>query len=115
MRRIPWWQWIPFQRRWRVVGIVDEADDVPGRLPRNGGVIVESMGKRKWLVFDCPCRKGHRILLNIFADKAGPHWRIVSDASLTVSPSVDVAHGDQRCHYFIRRGKIIWATHLRGA
>lgn len=114
MRRIPWWQWIPFQR-WRVVGIVEEADEVPRRLPRNGAVIVESMRTRKWLAFDCPCRKGHRILLNVLPDKVGPHWSIVSEESLTISPSVDVAHGYQRCHYFIRRGQIIWATRLRGA
>lgn len=97
------------------MGIVEEADEVPHRLPRNGAVIVESMRKRKWLAFDCPCRKGHRILLNVLPDNAGPHWSIVSETSLTVSPSVDAAHGYQRCHFFVRRGHIIWATRSRGA
>ena len=43
---------------------VDEADEVPAELPRNNAVLVGTV-KTKWIVFDCPCQTGHRIMLNV--------------------------------------------------
>lgn len=102
----PFWQWLPFLP-WRVVGVVDSADYVPGRLPRNGAVLVGEKSRPKWIVFDCPCRTGHRIMLN--TDKARlPHWSLSKSWKLTISPSVDYIPGVGRCHYFIRSGRVKW-------
>lgn len=108
--KIAWWQWLPFWR-WRVIGRVESADEVPERLPRNAGVIVGDERFPKWLAFDCPCRKGHRILLN--ADRSRrPAWRIAVSAAgrLSVSPSVDFVGNGTRCHYFIREGRVEWSS-----
>jgi len=111
--KIRWWDWLPF-RRWRVVGTVEDADDVPVRLPHAGAVIVSSQGYSKWIAFDCPCRRGHRIMLNI--DKArNPHWQVfqTGDRVLSIAPSVDYRGSPTlRCHYFVRNGLISWTKDL---
>lgn len=107
--KISWWQWWPF-RRWRCVGFVESADEIPDKLPRNGAVIVGNAGGQKWVGFDCPCRNGHRILLN--SDPARkPTWKVTVSPKgrLSIAPSVDYHDDRRRCHYFVRDGKIAWA------
>ena len=105
--RVPWWQWIPF-RPWRIVAAVEAADEIPLRLPGKGAVIVGSRTHPKWLAFDCPCRTGHRIMVSL--DRLHrPHWTIIEEKKLTVSPSIDYQAPGRRCHYFLKRGKIVWA------
>lgn len=108
MNKIRWWQWLPVFS-WRVVAVVDSADDIPARLPRNGAVLIGQVTKPKWVAFDCPCRTGHRILLN--TDNARrPYWSVVPGRKLSVTPSIDYHGQHKRCHYFIRNGHIDWAA-----
>lgn len=104
--KIAWHQWWPW-RAWRVLGYAEAADEVPLRLPRSAIVLVGTPAARKWAVFDCPCRAGHRIMLPL-SKRAMPHWSIVDENSMTLTPSVDAWEDDRRCHYFIRRGKTVW-------
>lgn len=105
--KISWWEWLPFWR-WRVIGQVGSADEVADQLPRNAVALVGDASRTKWIVFDCPCRTGHRIMLN--ADPARrPHWTLNQVQRLTISPSIDYRGSGQRCHYFIRSGRIEWA------
>lgn len=107
MSKIAWWQWLPLFG-WRIVAVVESADDVPERLPRNGVVLVGDITQPKWIAFDCPCRTGHRILLN--ADQTRrPYWTVSHGRKLSVAPSVDYNSPHRRCHYFIRNGRIAWA------
>lgn len=105
--KIVWWEWLPF-RRWRVVGQVESADEMPDRLPRNGAMLVGSPDRIKWLVFDCPCGTGHRIMLNADAGRK-PRWKLKNVKPLTISPSIDFRGRQRRCHYFIRNGRVVWA------
>lgn len=104
-----WWHWLPFQP-WRLLGLVESADEIPESLPRNGAVAVGSPATPKWIAFDCPCRSGHRIMLNLDVGRR-PSWRIGVDGSqrLSIRPSVDYADGRRRCHYFVSTGRIDWA------
>lgn len=104
--KIAWWKWLPFQR-WRIVGETESADEVPERLPRNGVALVAASGRVKWIVFDCPCQTGHRIMLNADASRR-PHWALQPSNGLTISPSIDFRGGTRRCHYFIRGGRVVW-------
>lgn len=104
--RIRWWQWLPFFR-WRIVAVVDAADNVPKRLPRNGAVLVGPRTRPKWIVFDCPCRGGHRVMLNTDRVRS-PYWSTTIKGALTISPSVSYDHPARRCHYFVRNGRISW-------
>jgi hypothetical protein len=106
MTKISWWQWLPFFR-WRIVAVVDSADDVPRRLPRNGVMLVGTRSKPKWIVFDCPCRRGHRIMLNLDRIRS-PYWSATLKGRLSIAPSIDYAQAVQRCHYFVQNGNISW-------
>lgn len=105
--KISWWKWLPFQP-WRAVGLAESADEVPERLPRNGVALVGTPDKVKWIVFDCPCRSGHRIMLNADPSRA-PNWQLNGGWRLTISPSIDFVGDERRCHYFVRTGRILWA------
>ncbi len=104
--KISWWQWLPFWR-WRVIGTAEAADEVPDHLPRNAVALVGDVGRTKWVVFDCPCRTGHRIMLNTDPARR-PRWALNQAARLTIFPSVDYLGSQRRCHYFIRNGRIEW-------
>jgi hypothetical protein len=107
MNEVSWWHWLPIPW-WRIVAMVDAADEVPLRLPRKGAVLVGSRSRPKWLAFDCPCRNRHRVMITL--DKARrPHWTIADGFLLNLSPSVDDRSAGWRCHYFIRRGRTHWA------
>jgi hypothetical protein len=108
---ISWWQWLPVFG-WRIVSVVESADDVPQRLPRNGAVLVGTPSRPKWVVFDCPCRRGHRIMLN--TDKSRlPNWSTTAKGKLTITPSIDYVQRAPRCHYFVRKGRIVWVKERR--
>ena len=110
---LDWWPW----RAWRVVGYVDAADEVPDRLPRTAIVVVGTAKTPKWIAFDCPCRRGNRILLAAQAAEgalnpfkaARPKWIVQAERPATLWPSVDAWHGTQRCHYVIQKGEVKWA------
>jgi hypothetical protein len=107
--RIRWWQWLPWpQRRWRVVTGVDAGDEVPERLPPRGVVLVGDVARPTWIAFDCPCGRGHRLMVNLDPARR-PRWRIESLRPLSIRPSIDDITSDRRCHFFIRSGKIAWA------
>jgi hypothetical protein len=91
------------------VGIVSSADEIPETLPRNAAILVCDQGPPKWIVFDCPCRTGHRIMLNTDRHRR-PTWRVDlrSLDRLSIAPSVDAQNAARRCHYFVRNGRIVW-------
>lgn len=106
-QRLRWWQRLP-HRKWRLVLAVNEADEVPERLPRHSAVLVGPADREKWIAFDCPCRQGHRVMLNLDRSRL-PVWVVASRRPLTVSPSID-DYTKGRCHFVLRQGKIKWVT-----
>lgn len=108
--RIPFWEWIP-RRAWRIVAVVEAADEIPPRLPSRGAVLVGSREHPKWLAFDCPCKSGHRIMVTL--DPAHrPHWVVTRGNKLSLIPSVNYRGGGRRCHYLIRNGGIMWVNDM---
>lgn len=99
---------LPRNRRWRISMTVGEADEVPAVLPHNNAVLVGTT-KTKWIVFDCPCRTGHRIMLNV-DDAKKPYWRfnVSANGRLTIYPSIFYRSHLGQCHFFIQSGKTLW-------
>jgi Family of unknown function (DUF6527) len=101
------WAYVFPGSRWKVSATVAEADLVPDRIGADSAVLVGTKALPKWLVFDCPCNSGHRIMLNLSKTRR-PFWRIIHGQYLTVKPSIDFEENGRRCHYLIRNGHIIW-------
>ena len=97
-------------RRWRIEHTAAEVDEVPPEIPRRRAYLVTTATRKKWLVFDCPCRTGHRLMINLDQTRQ-PYWHIVLSRSklITLSPSIDFRDEHRRCHYVVRRGRIMWA------
>ena len=98
--RLPW-------RRWRVVGQVDAADELPESLAPKDAVLIGTLEQPRWIAFDCPCRDRHRVMLNLDRSRR-PTWRLVRADRLTIAPSVDELRQGVRCHYFVKAGRIEW-------
>lgn len=95
-------------RQWGIVGYVGSADEVPEELPLKGIILVGAEAKPTWAALDCPCRRGHRLMVNLDGSRR-PAWAIDSIKPLTIRPSIDDITSDRRCHFVIRRGRIRWA------
>lgn len=106
--KISWWQWLPFFS-WRVVSVVEAADEIPQRLPRNGAVLVGPQQSPKWMAFDCPCRSGHRVMISLDSNHQ-PHWIVTEERKLTLMPSINYLGTRRQCHYFIRSGRVLWVN-----
>jgi hypothetical protein len=105
---ICWWHWIPWPwKRWRIVATVTAGDEIPDRLPGKAAVLVSAGTSPTWVAFDCPCGRGHRIMLNLNRNRK-PHWSLGLPRCLTLSPSVDDLARDRRCHFFMRNGRVEW-------
>lgn len=104
-----WSAWLPLPwHRWRVVREVAAADEVPRRLPHRGAAVVANGDSPTWVAFDCPCRRGHRLMINL-DPKRRPVWRLVADPRITLRPSVDDVTASRRCHFVLNGGRVRWA------
>ena len=95
-------------RPWRIAGYVGAADEIPDRLPAKGVILVGMDDKPTWAALDCPCRRGHRLMVNLDRSRL-PAWSIDSTEPLTIRPSIDDVTSDRQCHFVLRRGRIRWA------
>ena len=110
---VGWWQSLAFPwRAWRVVGQVDAGDEVPDRLPNKGAVLVGTPASATWVAFDCPCRTGHRLMVNLDRSRR-PFWSVDSLKPLTIRPSIDDITPERRCHFIVRGGRITRAHYDR--
>ena len=101
-------------RPWILAGTVAEGDEVPDLIPVRRAFLVGAPSNWKWLVFDCPCGAGHRIVLNLDRGRA-PYWtlRLSRRRRITIHPSIDYRGRNGSCHYFIRNGRVVWARGFR--
>jgi hypothetical protein len=103
-----WWDDLSLPwRLWRIVLQVEHGDEVPAALPARGAVLVQADSMPAWLAFDCPCGRGHRVMVNLHPARH-PRWRLRRSSPLTLEPSVDDRAPGRRCHFFLHRGRIIW-------
>ena len=87
--------------------IVSRMSDVPEKLDGQA-YIVKRNGKDMWLVFDCPCSSGHKLVLNLSRSRY-PFWQTkLKKNVLNVLPSVWVTD-ECHSHFFIKNNDVVWA------
>ena len=97
-------------RRWRLEAMVSDMDEVPLSIRPRRAYLVGTSSRPKWLVFDCACGGGHRILLNLDPVRR-PCWTLrlsKTTKALTLHPSVDYHDDCRTCHYVLSNGRIKW-------
>lgn len=108
IKRLSEWRRHLTTPRIRKVQYFERFTDVPSYLPQQLMAIVGTVDAPKWAVFRCPCRRDHRITLNLQPTNR-PRWRLqLHPSGPTLRPSVFV-RDKTRCHFWIRRGRVIWA------
>lgn len=96
-----------FWRRWKADLRAPSVADVPDTIPPRHAVVVGGPSRDKWLVFDCPCGRGHRVMVNLDPDNR-PRWRVTREWPMTLIPSVDERSAVGHCHYVVRDGHVRW-------
>jgi hypothetical protein len=84
-------------------------DETPDKLKNKVIYFIGHEGYYWQAVMMCPCSCKKIIQLNLIADHK-PYWeyRIERNNQITLSPSIHRIVGC-KSHFFVRKGKIIWA------
>ncbi|MCR8560879.1 hypothetical protein KXD93_24695 [Mucilaginibacter sp. BJC16-A38] len=82
----------------------------PAKITVKWITFVGTKGLLKWALLKCPCGCGEVLNLSLMKNYE-PNWVVKFDSKsrVTLSPSVWKNDGC-RSHFFIRKGKVIWAT-----
>lgn len=105
------WRWRrrPGRREfYREALCIDSSVDPNPAVAGGRVVLIGPRERPKWVRFQCPCRCGETIALNLMSSH-NPHWSVElhDDGTVTVHPSVDAKSCGS--HFWVRRGKVQWA------
>jgi hypothetical protein len=71
--------------------------------------IVEKQRRRVWAVFNCPCERGHRLVVNLSRTRL-PFWEVsVRKGRASFWPSLWM-RGLCKSHFWIRGNRVYWVT-----
>jgi hypothetical protein len=82
--------------------------EIPDKLKVSCVYIIGENGNIWTIGFVCPCGCGDTIQLNALIS-VRPRWRVEKFDPVTIFPSIRRTVGC-KSHFFIRRGKVIWAN-----
>lgn len=108
-KTLSWWQRLRGEVVWHVASTVATSAEIPAILPEKGAVIIGTDAKPQWLVFDCPCGKGHRITVTLNPANQR-HWKVLQNKMLSVYPSIEDKTEGRHCHFLITNGNIMWIS-----
>lgn len=90
------------------VHTVPRMSAVPSDIARDI-YIVEKGQRRAWAVFNCPCERGHRLVVNLSPNR-WPCWGVsVRRGLASFWPSLWLKE-QCKSHFWIRRNRIYWAS-----
>lgn len=102
-----WWRRLQQKHVFKRIVIIESMTDLPSKLSSNL-YIVKRGGHDRRAVFNCPCKCGRRIDLNLVKGY-GPSWTLVfKNGKATISPSVWLREERCQSHFFIRDSKVDW-------
>jgi hypothetical protein len=102
-----WWRKIQRKHAFKRVLIIESMTELPARLNSNL-YIVRRGGHDRRAVFNCPCKCGRRIDLNL-VKAGGPQWIFrLEKCKATIEPSVWLLEERCQSHFFIRENNVEW-------
>ncbi|WP_407922361.1 DUF6527 family protein [Agromyces humi] len=87
-----------------------EHSELPDVPRANELAIAGTPDRPKWALLDCPCGRGHTILMPL-SGTASPRWTVseVGAGRPSLHPSIDRNRdGGVRCHFWIHHGRVVW-------
>lgn len=94
------------RRHYSSIKYVERVSDLPEKL-RNNIYLVRRNGDLLWVVMDCPCRKNHRITINLMSARE-PHWTVkFQGKEVTLFPSLWFK-GECESHFWVKRNEVHW-------
>lgn len=104
-----WWARWRRRRAFSGAVFVSSRSDLPSRLQPDRIYIVGDLPHAKWASFMCPCRKGHRLDVNLMYTQT-PRWTLLvgNDSKVTLKPSVWVQDHTCASHFWIVGNGVRW-------
>jgi hypothetical protein len=100
------WRWLRRRRRLGTVENVASMSDIPTRL--GAQIFIIGQAAPKWAVFECPCRCGERIDVNLMTSRE-PNWQMSRTRNgVTLAPSLWMPCEKCGSHFFVRNSRVIW-------
>src|SRR5690349_20647485 len=98
-----WWKRAKPDRRYSHTVFLECRHEVPDSPPRDTLYVVGAPEAAKWLLFDCPCGRGHRLDVNLMRERR-PFWRLSVGRGdkLSVFPSLWVADDMCDSHFWLK-------------
>ena len=93
----------PYRTEW--------VDDLPDEPQRRTVYVVGGRRHPFHAAVPCPRRVCRRVVNLDVASQVQPRWRITEhmDGTLSLHPSIHVAALPCQCHYWLRRGRVVWS------
>jgi hypothetical protein len=86
---------------------VRDRGELPVVLSARAVYLVGTDDAPKWVLFDCPCGRGHEVQLRLSGEC--PLWRVTTNAGRArIRPSVDIVDSGARCHFWLCDGRTVW-------
>jgi hypothetical protein len=80
--------------------------EVPTSIARHTLVVVGAVSSPKWAVFECPCGRGHQLMVSLVPSHPR-HWSLTCAGERpSLFPSVDFKHAHGRCHFWLTDGRV---------
>lgn len=86
-------------------------EDLPETPERSTVYIVGGREHPYYAAVVCPRKKCRKVVHLEISQEFKKKWKVVEnqDGTVTLSPSVYVTDSSCKCHYWIKKGKIVWA------
>ena len=98
-----WARFHPYRTEW--------VEDLPDNPQKNTVYIVGGREHPFYAAVACPRKVCQQVIHLDVSPKVTERWRIMehSNGRISLAPSVHVTGLPCRCHYWLRRGRIVWS------
>lgn len=98
-----WARFRPYRTEW--------VEDLPDDLQKNTVYIIGGRKHPFYAAIVCPRRTCRQVVHLDVSPQVDKRWSITehADGQISLSPSVHVTGLPCRCHYWLRKGRIVWS------